>query len=192
MALELVACRQPRQVRAVAFQHSPIELDRALSRAAGQWAGWRKRLRAEPLSDESEEDVLGAFRGATGLSLFRELRELPESRFLSQMSLRIFRAGLRHELVDRKWPAFEEVFEGFDPERCARIPDERIEEMLADKRLIRNLPKLRAVRANAGAVLALRSDGGIGGCLRWVAGGHKVGRSLCKNDLHDGFAMPGA
>ena len=96
-----------------------------------------------------------------------ELRALPESFFLSQMSLRIFRAGLKHELVDRKWPAFEEVFDGFDPERCARIPDERIEEMLGDKRLIRNLPKLRAVRANAGTVLALRGEGGIGG---WLAG----------------------
>lgn len=96
-----------------------------------------------------------------------ELRAQPESLFLSQMSLRIFRAGLKHELVDRKWPAFEEVFEGFDPERCARIPDERIEEMLADRRLIRNLPKLRAVRANAGAVLALRSEGGVGA---WLAG----------------------
>ncbi len=99
-----------------------------------------------------------------------DLRGLPESRYLSQMSLRIFRAGLRHDLVDRKWPAFEEMFEGFDVDRCARIPDERIEEMLGDKRLIRNLPKLRAVRANAGAIVALRVAGGIGGWLAdWPA-----------------------
>lgn len=94
-----------------------------------------------------------------------ELRALPESQYLSQMSLRIFRAGLKHDLVDRKWPAFEEVFEGFDPDRCARIPDERIEEMLSDRRLIRNLPKLRAIRANAGAIVALRGEGGIGAWL---------------------------
>lgn len=93
------------------------------------------------------------------------LRRLPESHFLSQMSLRIFRAGLRHDLVDRKWPAFEEVFEGFEPDRCARIPDERIEEMLGDRRLIRNVPKLRAVRANAGAIVGLRAEGGIGAWL---------------------------
>lgn len=99
-----------------------------------------------------------------------ELRALPESEYLSQMSLRIFRAGLKHELVDRKWPAFAEVFDGFDPDRCARIPDERIEEMLGDRRLIRNLPKLRAVRANAGAVVALRAAGGIGAWLaQWPA-----------------------
>jgi 3-methyladenine DNA glycosylase Tag len=95
-----------------------------------------------------------------------ELRRLPEAYYLSQISLRTFRAGLRHELVDRKWPIFEEVFAGFDPDRCARTSDERIEELLGDKRLIRNLPKLRAVRANAGAVVALRSEGGIG---PWLA-----------------------
>lgn len=95
-----------------------------------------------------------------------ELRALPEDRYLSAMSRRIFTAGLAHALVDRKWPAFEEVFAGFDPEVCARLPDERIEELLADRRLIRNLPKLRAVRANARAILELRAEGGIGA---WIA-----------------------
>lgn len=97
-----------------------------------------------------------------------ELRSLGEDRWLSQMMLRVFRAGLRHELVDRKWPAFERAFAGFDPEACARMPDERIEELLADRALIRNLPKLRAVRANARAILELRAEaGGIGA---WIAG----------------------
>jgi len=31
-----------------------------------------------------------------------ELRSVPDDRYLSQMSLRIFRAGLKHELVDAK------------------------------------------------------------------------------------------
>jgi hypothetical protein len=67
-----------RQVAAVAFQHSPIELDRALARAAGQWAGWRQRLRLEPGPEDEDDDVLAQFRTITGSSLFRELGELPE------------------------------------------------------------------------------------------------------------------
>ena len=43
-----------------------------------------------------------------------ELEALGDDRYLSQMSLRVFRAGLKHSLVDAKWPAFEEVFGGFD------------------------------------------------------------------------------
>src|ERR1700751_2326294 len=52
-----------------------------------------------------------------------ELKAAPDDRYLSQMSLRIFRAGLKHSLVDAKWPAFEEVFQGFEPRRGRAMPD---------------------------------------------------------------------
>lgn len=101
-----------------------------------------------------------------------ELAATPDDRLLSLMSLRIFRAGLKHSVVDARWPAFEEAFEGFDVERCAALWDERLEELLADRRLIRHLPKMRAVRANAAAILALRKEApGLGAWLAaWPAG----------------------
>ena len=34
-----------------------------------------------------------------------ELRAVGDDRYLSLMSLRIFRAGLRHAMVDARWPA---------------------------------------------------------------------------------------
>jgi 3-methyladenine DNA glycosylase Tag len=88
-----------------------------------------------------------------------ELTALGDDRYLSLMMLRIFRAGLKHSVVDAKWPAFEEVFWDFAPERCASLSDERLEELLADRRIIRHLGKLRAVRANAAAIVALRAAG---------------------------------
>ncbi len=88
-----------------------------------------------------------------------ELTALGDDRYLSLMMLRIFRAGLKHSVVDAKWPAFEEVLWGFAPERCANLSDERLEELLADRRIIRHLGKLRAVRANAAAIVALRAAG---------------------------------
>lgn len=36
-----------------------------------------------------------------------ELRSLGNNEYLSVMSRRIFRAGLKHSMVDAKWPAFE-------------------------------------------------------------------------------------
>jgi len=91
-----------------------------------------------------------------------------DDRYLSAMAQRIFRAGLRHDMVDAKWPAFEEVFMGFDPARVAAIGDERLEEMLEDRRLIRHLAKLRAARDNAIALRALSEvQGGFG---RYLAG----------------------
>src|SRR5690554_7153557 len=45
-----------------------------------------------------------------------ELRAVTDDRYLSLMTRRIFRAGLRHAMVDQRWPAFEEAFWGFRSE----------------------------------------------------------------------------
>ncbi|MGH7031864.1 MAG: DNA-3-methyladenine glycosylase I, partial [Stellaceae bacterium] len=101
-----------------------------------------------------------------------ELEALGDDRYLSQMSLRIFRAGLKHSIVDAKWPAFEEVFAGFDPRRVRAMPDEALEALLNDKRLIRHWGKLKAVRANAAAMIAVAEEHGSFGLwlARWPAG----------------------
>ena len=97
-----------------------------------------------------------------------ELRATPDDRYLSQMSLRIFRAGLKHSLVDAKWPAFEEVFYRFNPHRVRAMPDEALEGLMGDARLIRHWGKLKAVRDNAAAVLAVAGEHGSFGT--WLAG----------------------
>src|SRR5262244_1585215 len=89
-----------------------------------------------------------------------ELAATPDDRYLSQMSLRVFRAGLKHSLVDAKWPAFEEVFEKFEPRRVRAMSDEALEALLADKRLIRHWGKLKAVRDNAAAMLTIAEGHG--------------------------------
>jgi 3-methyladenine DNA glycosylase Tag len=96
-----------------------------------------------------------------------ELRALPDDRYLSQMSLRIFRAGLKHDLVDAKWPAFEEVFSGFEPKRVIAMRDEEVEALLQDQRLIRHWGKLKSVRANAAAMSQLAEQHGSMGA--WLA-----------------------
>ena len=101
-----------------------------------------------------------------------ELRKTPDDRYLSLMSLRVFRAGLKHELVDAKWPAFEEAFHGFDPRRVRGMSDEAMEALLKDERLIRHWGKLKSVRANAAAMAEL---GGFGAYLADWPGDNVVG-----------------
>jgi 3-methyladenine DNA glycosylase Tag len=96
-----------------------------------------------------------------------QLKATPDDRYLSQMSLRVFRAGLRHSLVDAKWPAFEAVFYGFDPRRVRAMPDEALEGLLRDARLIRHWGKLKAVRDNAAAMLDVAA--GYGSFGAWLA-----------------------
>jgi 3-methyladenine DNA glycosylase Tag len=87
-----------------------------------------------------------------------ELAKTPDDRFLSDMSRRIFRAGLKHSLVDGKWPAFEEVFHRFDPRRIRAMSDEDIEKLLGDARLIRHWGKLKSVRDNAAAMIDIAGE----------------------------------
>ena len=96
-----------------------------------------------------------------------ELRAMPDDRYLSEMSRRIFRAGLKYSLVDGKWPAFEEVFFGFEPQRVVAMTDEETEALLQDKRLIRHWGKLKSVRANAAAIVRLGDE--AGGMGAWLA-----------------------
>jgi 3-methyladenine DNA glycosylase Tag len=105
-----------------------------------------------------------------------ELSATPDDRYLSQMSLRIFRAGLKHSVVDAKWPAFEEAFAGFDPRRVRAMSDEALEKLLGDTRLIRHWGKLKAVRDNAVAMLAISEEyGSFGAWLATWPGSNIVG-----------------
>ena len=92
----------------------------------------------------------------------RELTAMADDRYLSLMCLRIFRAGLKHSMVDAKWPAFEDVFLDFDPRRVRMMSDEDLEACLGNKQLIRHWGKLKSVRENAIAMINLidsRSNG---------------------------------
>ncbi len=94
-----------------------------------------------------------------------ELAAVTDDRYLSLISLRIFRAGLKHSLVDAKWPAFEEVFFGFDPEKVVLMGGERLENLMQDARLIRHLGKLKSVPRNAQFVLDIAREYGSFGKL---------------------------
>ena len=96
----------------------------------------------------------------------KALRAVPDDRYLSLMCLRIFRAGLKHSLVDGKWPAFEEVFHGFDARRIRAMSDEDLEKLMGDRRIIRHFGKLRSVPANAAAMIEVsEAHGGFGAYL---------------------------
>jgi 3-methyladenine DNA glycosylase Tag len=89
-----------------------------------------------------------------------ELIAVPDDRYLSLMSLRIFRAGLKHSVVDARWPGFEAAFAGFAPRRVRAMSDEAVEALMKDARLIRHLGKLRAVHANAAAFCDVAAEKG--------------------------------
>tara|TARA_B100000029_G_scaffold514033_1_gene615397 strand:+ start:494 stop:1162 length:669 start_codon:yes stop_codon:yes gene_type:complete len=98
----------------------------------------------------------------------KQLTAVSDDRYLSLMCLRIFRAGLKHSMVDAKWPAFEDVFHNFDPRRVHMMSDEELEACLSNKELIRHWGKLKSVRENAIAMVEL-IDSDAGSFGRYLA-----------------------
>ena len=93
--------------------------------------------------------------------------ELDERFIFSTLTRRIFRAGLKHSLVDSKWPAFEKVFFGFDPQKVALMSDEQLERLMQNDQIIRHWGKLKATRLNA--VMMTEITERHGSCARWIA-----------------------
>lgn len=96
-----------------------------------------------------------------------ELASLGDDRFLSMMARCIFRAGFSWKVVNNKWPQFEEVFSKFNPLAIAHFSDEKLEELVGDKRIIRNAIKIKAVRDNA--VFILDKQQSHGSYAQWLA-----------------------
>jgi 3-methyladenine DNA glycosylase Tag len=89
-----------------------------------------------------------------------QLRKIGNDRYLSALAQRVFRAGLKHSLVDAKWPTFEEVFFRFDPEKVVLMGAEHLERLMQDARIIRHLGKLKSVPRNAQMILDITKEHG--------------------------------
>ena len=85
-----------------------------------------------------------------------DLRKMPDDRYFSLMSLRVFSAGLKHSMVEAKWPDFEDVFFAFD-----------LEALMNETRIIRHWGKIKATRANANALCDIADAHGSFG--NWLA-----------------------
>jgi len=95
------------------------------------------------------------------------LKAVSDDRYLSAMCQRVFSAGLKHSMVQAKWPAFEEVFHGFEPHAVRAMSDEALEALLGESRIIRHWGKIKSVRANAAAMCDIADE--AGGMGAWLA-----------------------
>lgn len=78
-----------------------------------------------------------------------QLAAIPDDRWLAQMAQGIFQAGISWKVVQAKWPGIMAAFHDFDPARVAMIEGQALEDLLADRRVIRSGAKIVAIRDNA-------------------------------------------
>lgn len=116
----------------------------------------QETVRARFDSDAAMEAFLPQPRSAPAL------RKLGDDRYLSAMTRRVFQAGMQHSVVDAKWPGFEAVFGGFDPQALAQAGPAQVAAWMGDARIIRHRVKLQSIALNARLILDVRHESGRG------------------------------
>jgi 3-methyladenine DNA glycosylase Tag len=87
--------------------------------------------------------------------------------YLAVMSRAIFQAGMSWALIENKWPAYERLFEGFDPAKIALFDDFDVDRIASDPGIVRTRKKVAATVDNARTMLALDAEhGGFANYLR--------------------------
>jgi 3-methyladenine DNA glycosylase Tag len=87
--------------------------------------------------------------------------------YLEQMTKAIFQAGFSWQVVNDKWPNFQQAFDEFEVDRVAAYGPEDVDRLLSDAGIVRNGRKIEATIANAIQFQAIRREfGSFAGYLR--------------------------
>lgn len=89
-----------------------------------------------------------------------ELADIPDDRYLAEITRGVFNAGFVWKIIEHKWDGFEAAFWKFNVMRCAYMSDEDIDQLCEDERIVRNRQKITTVRDNAVMVFELSSQYG--------------------------------
>ncbi|MBE5935887.1 MAG: DNA-3-methyladenine glycosylase I [Lachnospiraceae bacterium] len=114
-----------------------------------------------------------------------------DDRLLYEMLvLEPFQAGLSWETVLNKREAFRKAFDGFVPEKICTYDEIKIEELLANKDIIRNRKKIEATINNARIFLEIQKEWGDFSTYIWHFSEGKVIRETgkSKSELSDTIA----
>jgi 3-methyladenine DNA glycosylase Tag len=117
-----------------------------------------KRIRERAAKRKGGEKVLASLLPKKPNN--KALARLGDDRVLSEMAARVFSAGFVWNVIDKKWPGFEEAFLEFNPKRLLFQPAEFWEKLASDKRIVRNPQKIRSVRDNARFVSEIAAEHG--------------------------------
>src|SRR5262245_48203889 len=88
------------------------------------------------------------------------LSKQADDRWLAAIAKAVFSAGFSWEVIERKWPGFEEAFAHFDPHTVAFYADRDVARLLKDTRIVRNGAKIQATIANAQFVIDTAKEHG--------------------------------
>lgn len=99
------------------------------------------------------------------------LAAIPDDRWLSNFTMKVFQCGISWDLVVKKWPAFENHFFQFNVDTLQMLSPEQWETKAKDPVIIRDLTKVMSIPANAQMIIEARQTHGSFGDMiaQWPA-----------------------
>jgi 3-methyladenine DNA glycosylase Tag len=89
-----------------------------------------------------------------------DVSKIDDSRFLAEMTKKVFQSGFVWRVIEQKWPEFEALFFAFEPQKVLLMPDEMLEQRATDKRIVRNFKKVMTIRHNAQMIMDVSQSHG--------------------------------
>jgi 3-methyladenine DNA glycosylase Tag len=80
--------------------------------------------------------------------------------YLEVLTKPVFEGGMSWQIVEAKWPGFQEAFHHFDPARVADLTPDEIDALSSDSRIIRNRRKIESTVHNARAMIDVEREFG--------------------------------
>jgi 3-methyladenine DNA glycosylase Tag len=83
-----------------------------------------------------------------------------DNEYFERMSRVIFMSGLNWQTLDKKWAGIKKAFANFDAKKVGKFQESNVEELMENPEVIRNVPKIRAIIANARQIQAIATEYG--------------------------------
>ncbi|MCF4173138.1 DNA-3-methyladenine glycosylase I [Vibrio sp. McD22-P3] len=87
-----------------------------------------------------------------------EVAAIPEDRWLSAFSMKVFQSGISWKVVRNKWPNFEEHFFQFRIDPLLMLSEEQWEQKAQDPKIIRHMTKVMSITVNASMIQSARYE----------------------------------
>lgn len=88
------------------------------------------------------------------------LERIPDDRWLSAFTMKVFQCGISWDVVRKKWPNFEQHFFSFTIDSLLMLSEEQWESKAKDPKIIRHLTKVMSIPANAHMIRSAQYEHG--------------------------------
>lgn len=112
-----------------------------------------------------------------------------DNEYFERMSRIIFMSGLNWATLQKKWPGIRSAFDDFDIGKVSEFDEAKVDSLMSNPDVIRNLPKIRAIVRNAEQMREIIDQSGS--VQTYLATLEKKGEDAMRAEISKKFSFMG-